>query len=230
MHTRALSAICEANENLGECRDLLISALKLGFRRGIIHRDAVRYPLDHIVYHNRIIDVVFPTRDANFIADTLFAWTSRDTPQLHFPSLSACAGHLANLVDVKFSPRFRRLVTRAVDCIGYRELEWVGTEKLVHLLNKLETEVHEMEWRFLWTSFLSSVFRSPPGLQNLASHYWQWIVSMAKQPGLFNLCLELSDLETMRSFEESGDWEKLEVLIGLIWILELPEGGVRAEV
>ena len=53
---------------------------------------------------------------------------------------------------------------------------------------------------------------------------------MAKQPGLFNLCLELSDLETMRSFEESGDWKKLEVLIGLIWILELPKDGVRAEV
>ena len=53
---------------------------------------------------------------------------------------------------------------------------------------------------------------------------------MAKQPGPFNLCLELSDLETMRSFEESGDWEKLEVLKGLVWILELPEDGVRVEV
>ena len=169
MHTRAVSAICEANENLGECRDLLISALKLGFRRGIIHRDAARYPLDHTVYHNRIIDVLFPTRDANFIADALFAWTSRDIPQLRFPSLSACADHLVNLVDVKFSPRFRQLVIRAVDRIGYREFERVGTEKLVHLLNKLETEVHEMEWRSLWTSFLSNVFRSPPGLQSLAS-------------------------------------------------------------
>ena len=33
----------------------------------------------------------------------------------------------------------------------------------------------------------------------------------------------------MRSFEESGDWEKLEVGIGMMWILELPEDGIRAE-
>lgn len=52
---------------------------------------------------------------------------------------------------------------------------------------------------------------------------------MAMQPGLFILHFESSDLETMRIFEEAGDWERLEVWIGMMWVLELPEDVVQVE-
>jgi len=49
------------------------------------------------------------------------------------------------------------------------------------------------------------------------------------QPGLFPLHLKPSDLDTMKSFEEAGDWERLEVWVGMMWILELPEEGIEVE-
>lgn len=120
------------------------------------------------------------------------------------------------------------MVTRAIECIGYPEFERLRIEKLVHLLTSLEIEVHVMEWRSRWTLFLWSVLRSLPGQEHMSSHYWKRIVPMAIQPGLFSLELKPSDLETMRSFEEAGDWERLEVWIGMMWILELPGDGVHA--
>ena len=49
------------------------------------------------------------------------------------------------------------------------------------------------------------------------------------RPDLFNPCLQPSDLEVVRSFEESGDWENLEVWIGLVWILEPPQDRINVE-
>ena len=221
------SAICEKNEDLDTCKDLLVSALRLGFRRDDTY--SMQYPPIHTKHHKRMIHVAFSTGDADTIADALCAWTHGDTPQLRFPSLGACADHLVNLSGMKFSPRLRQMVICTIECTGYPEFERVGIEKLVPLLNSLEIEAHEMEWRSRWTSFLWSVLRSPPGQQYLSSHYWRRIVPMAMQPGLFVLHFESSDLETMRIFEEAGDWERLEVWIGMMWVLELSEDVVQVE-
>lgn len=224
------SAICEKNEDLGACKDLLMLALQLGFRQYHIYPDWIQFPPVHTEYHKRMIDVVFSIGDIDTVADALCAWTLGDTPQLRFPSLGACADHIVSLPDVKSSQRLRHMVIHAIECIGYPEFERVGVQKLVPLLNGLKIEVHEMEWRSRWMSFLWSVLRSPPGQQYLSPHYWQCIVPMAMQPGLFALSIDPSDLEIMKSFEEAGDWEKLEVWIGMMWILELPEDMVQVEV
>lgn len=219
------SAVCEKDGDLDECKTLLVSALKLGFRRDDVYLDSLRYPLNHTIHHTRMIDVVFSTGNVDTIADALYVWTLGDTPQLRFHSLSTCAEHLVDLADWEFSSRLRRMTIRAIECIGYQEFERVVVVKLVRLLNKLKIEVHEMEWRSRWTLFLLNVLRSQQGQQNLSSNYWQDVVSMAVQHGLFGLCLGPSDFEIMRSFVETGDWEKLEVWIGLMWVLELPEDG-----
>jgi len=49
------------------------------------------------------------------------------------------------------------------------------------------------------------VLRLPPGQQYLPFHYWQRIVLMAMQPGLFNLYIGLSGFGTVGSFGELGD-------------------------
>jgi len=223
------SAICEKNEDIDACKDLLVSALKLGFRRDDIYVDSMRYNPVHTDHHKRMIDVIFSTGNTDTIADALCAWTIGDTPQLRFPFLGACADHLVNLTGMEFPPRLRRMVIRAIECIGYPEFERAGIEKFVPLLNGLEIEVHEMGWRSRWTSFLWNVLRSFPGQRHLSSHYWQYIVPMAMQPGLFPLHLKPSDLDTMKSFEEAEDWERLEVWVGMMWILELPEEGIEVE-
>lgn len=221
------SAICEKNEDLSVCGDLLTLALRLGFRRADVRVDWMRYPLVHTTYHGRMIDIVFSTKDPDVIADALCAWTLSDILQLHFPSLGACVDRFADLADMEIPPRLRRMVIRSIESLGHPEFD--GIAGLVPLLNRLEVEAHEIEWGSRWTRFLLSVFRSSLGRQCLSSHYWQRIVPMSMRPGLFDLCLLPSDLEAMRSFEELGDWEKLEVWIGLMWILELPEGGINVE-
>ena len=65
------SAICERNEDLDAYKDLLVLALRLGFRRDDTHLDPTRYPPIHTEYHKRMIDVVFSTGDLDTIADAL---------------------------------------------------------------------------------------------------------------------------------------------------------------
>jgi len=81
------SAICEKNEDFNVCKNPLVPALRLGFRRDAIRLDSMRYPLSHTKYHERMIDVVFSTGDADTIADVLCAWTLGDLPHLFFPRL-----------------------------------------------------------------------------------------------------------------------------------------------
>ena len=222
------AAICKENEDLDACKDLLVSALRLGFRRDDIYLGSPPYHPVHPDHHKRMIDVVFSTGNTDTIADALCAWTIDDTPQHRFSSLGACADHLVNLAGTKFPKRLRRMVIRAIEGIGYPEFERVGIEKFVPLLNGLNIEVCEMGQDLsLWTSHLWNVLRSSLGQEQLSSHYWQHIVPMAMQPGLNPLHVKSSDLDTMRSFEKKGDWKRLEVWIGMMWVLELPGGGIE---
>ena len=87
--------------------------------------------------------------DADTTANALHTWILYDPARLRFPSLGACADHLVGLMDMVFLPKLQRM-TCSIEYIEHPESERVGIAKLVRLLNSLEIEAHEIEWRSRW--------------------------------------------------------------------------------
>ena len=114
-----------------------------------------------------------------------------------------------------FSPRLRRAGILAIDRVWFSELK-ESTLETIHLLNRLEVGVDDIVVKDRWAGLLVTAIRSPTGPESLSSHNRCLLGKLVLERVLY-VDLALRDTEVMRSLEEAGDWEKLEVWMTLIW-------------
>ena len=119
--------------------------------------------------------------------------------------------------EAPFSPLLRRACIRAIECINSSGLElsgsWAGAVRLLHHLN---VDAKDVVWKYEWVQLLLTVSRSPGELESLSPHYWHLLDEVLPVTGM-RIDSDPREVEVMRSFEEAGDWEKLEIWLPIVW-------------
>ena len=208
---------------------LLFMAFAVGFRQVDPNYISTDIYLVHTRHHESMLDHVFKSEDDDAIADVVSAWV---VDPLVSPS-GSCARRLIELAERgrPFSPRLRQVIVYAIRGRWPIELKVAGLE-LVLLLNHLEVSVEDVDdiaSKLYWVTLLVGVLRSPVGRESLSSHYWISLGNLIStgarvptgSPGL--------DMETMRSLEETEDWEKLEIWLLVVWGSRYTDGAVPME-
>ena len=165
-------------------------------------------------HHGWVFERAFSSDDDEVIADAVCAWvTGYRTPSGSFVTYLAERAER----DTPFSPRLRRVSMGAIECIESDGLKVSGSwSGAVHLLHRLKVDVRDVGRRYKWVQLLLDVICSPGELESLSSHYWLLLDELVPTTGIF-IPSEPRDVEVMRSFEEAGDWEKLEVWLPIVW-------------
>jgi hypothetical protein len=226
------SVICENHQRLRDWKELVLLSLEIGFR----HLDLQSRPdprLRHTEHHQKLVDVVFESRNSEAIADLLHAWIAADrSNQPPHTILSTYSGHLPSLHNlVPFSPRLRRVVIRSVRLIGYQGFEGVGVERFIELLNYLHLTAEDIRWETTWIDLLLETIRGPGGVLHLSHWCWELlvglVVSRARQErGTFgNAC----GPRIMTLLIEAQEWSKLECWMGTAWVMWPPGVGGMTE-
>ena len=187
----------------------LFVILQVGFRLVMPSHDQPALLLDHTPHHNLVFELALSSHDDEVIADGVCAWIADSN---NMPA-GSCLHYLAVRVeeDKPFSPRLRRMCIRAIERTQYSELR-VSELETIHLLNRLDVSVDDMEDEDKWVKLLVCMIHSPAGLECLSIHYWHLLEG-------FPLA-QFSTLHPTRSvrlLEEAEAWEKLEVLMVLMW-------------
>ena len=203
-----------APEERGVYLDILLAALKVGFRLfgSNHHQPPLHLYLNHTSHHERMFEAAFSSDDDEAIADAMCAWIAGvDRPDL------SCTSYFAERVErpAPFSPRLRRVGISAIEHVWCFDPTVSGLE-IVRWLHRLDADVDDVRSPSNWASLLAWAIRSPTGFETLSSHYWCLLgklMSTTRCHGHF----EPRDLEVMRLLEEAEDWEKLEVWMAAIW-------------
>ena len=147
---------------------LLSIMLEVGFRLVVPSHEHTTLHLEHTHHHNLVFETAFSSNDDDVIADGVCVWIAdRDnTPA------GSCAHYLINRVerDTPLSPRLRRIIIHAVECIWYRELTTSELET-IRLLNRLDVDVDDMGEKREWLKLLVDVIHSRAGIESLSIHY-----------------------------------------------------------
>ena len=228
------SVICE--QRLGRegedsrVRELLFLSLEIGFRHLDFRDRDEDVELAHTAHHQRMVDVVFKYGSGETIADLLHAWTSSEQYGDPYTSLHTCASHLIGLQRLRpFSPRLRHLIISSIGLIGFQKFGQVGTEKTFELLDYLRIRVEDVDSHKGWAEFLLNVIRSPEGIHRLPYPYWELMVELILQGGVW-LCEYYSNYShIMESLEGAGGWDRLECWIGFVWHLWGPNQAANLE-
>jgi len=222
---RWCSMIYEKRERLQDWESLLLVCLEVGFRHLDFRIKSIKANLTHTEHHQGLVDVVFKSQESESIADLLHAWTTKHQRYGRAHGLlDFCPAHLVGLHNlVPFSRRFRRLIIRSVELIGYRGFEGVGVEGFIGLLNHLHVTVKDMDEKKNWGKLLLDTIQSSEGTYRLSYRYWELLAELAVQMSL-ELELDLAHgLKIITSLVEAKEWNKLECWMGIVWML-LPEG------
>ena len=192
---------------------LLSIILEIGFRLAEPSRDIQAPNLDHTPHHERMFEEAFSSDDDEVIADAMSVWIAdgyRTTP-------GWCPRYLSKRMKsvAPFSPRLRRVGIRIIERTWSHELKVSGLET-VRFLNRLDVDVDDLGERREWPKLLVYVIRSPMGLESLSSHYWRLLDDLVLA-GVCDITPVSRDAEVMRSLEEAGEWEKLEVWMAIVW-------------
>ena len=223
--------ICENHQSLKDWENLLLLSLEIGFRHLNPEHLWISAKLTHTEHHQKLVDVVFRSRDREAIADLLHAWTLREGPHDRLDALlSMCARHLVGFdCLVPFSPRLHKLVIRTIEAIGYQGFEEVGAESFVGLLNHLNVSVEDMEYEYKWILLLLDTIQYSEGAQHLSHQSWKFLV-------------EYTILEWWRlghisyrshitlSLEKAQEWDRLECWMGVVWMAWPPEADDSATI
>jgi hypothetical protein len=220
------SNLCRNCSSLADREELLPLSLEIGFRHLDHQYQWISAELAHTKYHKQMVDIVFHSRDEEFIADLLHAWTSTSESHGPHPSLSTCARHLVCLQPT--SERLRRLVIRSIELIGYKEFEGVGLEQFVELLDDLNVGVEDVEDREQWALLLLNVIHSSEGIQGLSHQYWElfWELTISCS---WRLGGYIWSSHITAFLKDSQEWDKLECWIGVIWMVWPPGTGGTIE-
>ena len=198
-------------ESLGVCSMTpLFMILEVGFRLVIPSRGQPNPRLYHTPYRNWVFKSIFSSGDDEAIADGVCAWIVDSN---HMPA-GTCVDYLAKRVeeDPPFSPRLRRMGIRLIEHMWYHE-SGVSKPETIRLLNRLDVGLDDMQNELVWITLLVEVMCSPAGLEALSVHYWHLLEGLPPARILSNA----QAMELMRSLEEVGDWEKLEILMTTAW-------------
>ena len=220
------SVIYENHQSLEDWENLLLLSLETGFRHLDPQRRSIPIKLTHTKHHQKLVDVVFKSKDGEAIADLLHAWTV--IGHSHEPAhilLDTCAGHLVNLHNqVHFSPRLRRLVTHSIGLIGYRGFKEVGVERFVELLNYLRVGVEDVDDKFKWMVLLLYTIQPSEGARHLSDRSWERLVELMIS-GLWCVGFGRATYspQVMVSLMEAQEWGKLEYCVGVVWMAWPPE-------
>ena len=160
-----------------------------------------------------MFDIVFSGGDDEIIADAVGVWLVDRNYTL--PGL--CARYLAKRMerDASFSPRLRRVIIHALQRNWNSELT-VSELEFLHLLNRLEVCMDDVQEGKEWIRLLVGVIRSSSGLEKLSLHYWDLLYKLMLVTEIAGGFLP-RDVEVMKLLEEDEDWEKLEVWIVTMW-------------
>jgi len=194
--------------------DLLFRALEVGFRLSRPGCDLLAIRFNHTSHHGQMFKVAFSSEDDEVIADAVCVWIMDGDRTL----LGSLAHYFARRVEQSkpFSPRLRQMGTRAIYRIWYCGLP-VSTLETIRLLNRLEVDVDDVEEERGWIKLLVEVICSPTRFKSLSSHNWRLLGKLTSTRGLLGAHV-VRDVEVMRSLEEAGDWEKLEVWMVVVWV------------
>jgi len=212
-------------------KDLLSTMFEIGFRLARLGHGQPAIRLDHTSHHSRMFEVAFSSNDDEVIADAVRTWivNSDCTPA------GLLVGYFSERVESTrpFSPRLRQMVIRAICRTRSSELIMSALET-VRLLDRIEPDVDDVEDERGWINLLVGVIRSPVGFNNLSHHYWRLLGELtltmhaAVGPDRVDVrdhgghAVAVRDMEVMRSLEEAEDLEKLEVWMGILWLLLWP--------
>ena len=221
------SAILENYPSLADGQNLLCLSLQVGFRHLDPQNPRISAKLTHTEYHPHMVDIVFGNGDDEEISDLLHAWTSRGDCHKPPESLNTCARHLVGLRPS--SQRLRRLVIRAIGCIGYGGFEGVGLEEFFELLNHLGATVEETDDKEGWATLLLDTVKSSEGIRRLTYPYWEFLIELliGSEPRVLDGAVWCPRVIT--SLEGDQEWDKLECWMGVIWVAWPPETGTTAE-
>lgn len=218
------SVICENYQSFKDWESLLLLSLEIGFRHLDPEHPLILVRLAHTDYHQRLVDVVFESKDREAIADLLCAWTLRGDPQDRpNASLALCARHLVGLnFSVPFSPRLRKLVIQSIEAISYKGFKEVEAESFVKLLNCLNVSVEDMEDEYKWMLLLLHGIQSPEGAQHLSYQSWRLLVECTI---LESWRLEHIDYrpDITLFLERAQEWDRLECWMGVVWMVWPPK-------
>lgn len=196
--------------------DLLFTALEVGFRKARPRHDWSPMRLDHSPHHTWVFEVAFSSDCDEVIADAVCAWITG--------SGRAPAGSLARYFAKRmgrttpFSPRLRQVGIRAACRFRPSELG-ASAPEIVRLLNRLEAEICDVEEIRAWANLLVGMIHLPVGLESLSFHNWRLLGELTSTTKLLGHCSP-RDMEVMRSLEKAEDWEKLEVWMAVMWMLQ----------
>ena len=195
--------------------DLLLTALKVGFRRS----ESRNSDLEYTPHHERMFDIAFSSDDDDVIADAARAWVvDPDRAEI-----SSFVRYLAKRMEVAapFSPRLRQTIIRVIQQARFSDnLKAAGLElETARLLDRLDLDVGEAEGvdHWVWQQLLVSLVRSPTGRKGLSSNCWRLLGKLAVGGSWTSLTLNEVEMEVLRSLYDAEDWEKLEAWMLTVW-------------
>jgi len=214
--------MCENHQRLLYLEKSLLVSLEIGFQ-----------PPDswgwseprHTEHHQKLIDVVFKSRQNEAIADLLCAWAAVDrSGRPEHGLLGSCVGHLVNLHSlVPFSPRLRRLVIHSVKIIGYKGFEGVAVGRFIELLNHLHVTAEDIDERDRErvALLILDTLQNSEGSQHLFHWYWELLVELIismKWPLRWKFDRTCNPHVT-RLLIEAQEWSKLECWVEIVSML-----------
>ena len=193
---------------------LLSLALKVGFRLVDPFSDQLALHSGHSTHHDRMFETAFSSDDDETVADAVCAWVADGDRRPPDSFARYFAERLGS--DTPFSSRLRCMGIRALERMWGGELEMLRAET-IHFLNRLEADVEDIADEDAWGRLLLSPIRSPSGPEGLSSHNWGVLDGLVPPSWDDPEYLSSRDVEVMRSIEEAGEWEKLDVWMMVVW-------------
>ena len=205
-----------------EYANLLSTTLEIGFRLASPRHLLPAFRFGYTSHHDWVFETAFSSHDDEVIADAVCAWVTDGNYRLP----GSCIHYLAKRMerDAPFSARLRRATIRAIELIWCIELI-VSEPETVRLLDRLDVDMDDMV-EDTWGSLLVGVVRSPAGPGSLSSHYWRLLDKLVSSEA-FYASFGPGSVEAMRTLEEAGDWEKLEVWMAVAWRSQLWPGSIE---
>ena len=223
------SLVCEGHSALEYRKSTILLCLEIGFRHLNQTEEWIEAELFHTEHHQKLAEIVIGEKDAEAIADLIYAWSSRSNSHEPYPSLQIYTGYLTGLGNLyQSSPRLRKCAIYVVQLIVDQPLEQLEIVEFVGLLNDVQIHRGGIHNPFHWLRTLLHIIQCSAEPQCLSHSYWELLLEYAANwpddpiPESYNP-------DVMVTLEGSKEWDKLKCWIGVVWIKWLPGGGVTTE-
>ena len=223
------SLICENYSSFTNGRKLVLLALQVGFRHLDPGANQILAWLIHTEHHQELVHIVFGSRNCGAITDLLQAWTSSSFVHQPFTLLKRCTPYLIDpsvyqylLGGPESLPAFQRsrqLVIRTVELIGLQGCEQGDLRGFCEFLDFLHVSTKDIVYRGSWAELLLDIInQSPQGAQYLSQPYWELLAELSTSV-IWWMRNPTWNPDIMVFLEGNQEWDKLEIWMGVIWIV-----------